>query len=94
MSIKQNVESVLVAASELAEHREARGQWVRETAAKWREAQRQMDERCTEAVDRLSEEEFERLFDAEEAKVDVFRAALKLAAERDLWPKHLYFSRI
>jgi hypothetical protein len=72
----------------------ARTVWVRETVAAMREAQRQMDDRCTEAVGRLSEEEFERLCDEEQAKVDAFRAPLKAAAEHDLWPRELYFGCI
>jgi hypothetical protein len=53
-----------------------------------------MDERCDAAVTQLSEEEFERLCDEEEAKVDAFRAPLKQAAERDEWPGHLYWGGI
>jgi hypothetical protein len=72
----------------------ARAAWVRETEAAWRAAQRRMDERCCEAVELLSEEAFERLCDAEQAKVDAFRVPLKDAAERDRWPRHLYFGCI
>jgi hypothetical protein len=53
-----------------------------------------MDERCDEAVTRLSEVEFERLCDEEEAKVDAFRAPLKAVAERDVWPRDLHRHRI
>jgi hypothetical protein len=45
----------------------------------------------TEAVDRLSEEAFERLFQAEEAKVDAIRAQIDAVIERDLWPPELYW---
>jgi hypothetical protein len=72
----------------------ARAAWVRETEAAWAEAQRAMTERCCEAVELLSEEAFERLCDAEQAKVDSFRVPLKDAAERDRWPRHLYFGCI
>lgn len=89
---KAHIQALLAAAAAPAERRAARAAWARETAAKLREAQRQMDERCDEAVDRLSEEEFERLCDAEEAKVEAFRKPLKDAAERDLWPRALYWS--
>jgi hypothetical protein len=91
MSRHEKVEALLAGAARLAQHREARAAWVIATDAAWREAQRRMDERCDAAVDRVSEEEFERLCDKEEARVDVFRAPMKLAAEKDLWPKELYF---
>lgn len=48
----------------------------------------------TEAVTRVSGPDFDRLCDAEEAKVDVFRTPLKLAAEKDVWPRALYSSGI
>jgi hypothetical protein len=41
-----------------------------------------------------AESGFQRLCDEEEAKVDAFRAPLKAAAERDVWPKHLHWSVI
>ena len=72
----------------------ARAAWVKETCAAWREAQRRMDERCCAAVERLDCQAFERLCDEEEAKVDLFRKPLKDAAERDLWPPHLYWGNI
>ena len=52
----------------------ARVAWVKAMMDKWAEAQRAMDERCGAAVERLSEEEFNRLFEAEQAKVDAIRA--------------------
>ena len=90
MTAKHTLHALLAGAARVAQYREARAAWVIATAAAWREAQRRMDERCGAAVDRVSEEEFERLCDEEEAKVDVFRAPMKLAAEKDLWPKELY----
>ena len=72
----------------------ARSAWVEETVAKWRAAQRAMDRRCQAAVSRMSEEEFERLCDEEEKKVEAFRGPLKEAAERDVWPRHLYFGGV
>ena len=90
--IDPTIKALLAAAGAPAERRAARGVWVRETAAKWRAAQRAMDERCDEAVGRISEEEFDQLCDAEETKVDAFRKPLKDAAERDLWPRELYWS--
>ena len=88
------IRKLLAAAREPAERRAARAAWVKETAAAWREAQRHMDDFLTEAVERLGEEEFERLCDEEQAKVDAFRAPLKLAGEKDIWPKQLHFSGI
>jgi hypothetical protein len=58
------------------------------------EAQRARDERCGEAVDRLSEEEFERLCDEEQAKVDAIRAQLDAVIDEDRWPRDLYFGGI
>jgi hypothetical protein len=94
MSAENIISSLLAEAARPAARKEARATWVRETAAKWREAQRQMDQRCDAAVGRLSEEAFERLCDEEEAKVDAFRAPLKAAAERDMWPKELYWGGV
>jgi hypothetical protein len=91
---EHTIRVLLAGASRLAGHREARAAWVKATAAAWREAQRQMDERCDAAVTRLSEEEFERLCDEEEAKVDAFRAPLRAVAERDVWPREMLFGGI
>ena len=93
-STHDRVLALIAAAREPADRKAARAAWAKATAAAWREAQRQMDERCSEAVDRLSEEEFERLCDEEEAKVDAFRAPLKAVAERDVWPREMYFGGI
>jgi hypothetical protein len=72
----------------------ARTAWVRETTAALREAQREMDERCTEAVERLDEDDFERLLEAEQAKVDAIMAQLRAAADKDLWPRELYWGDV
>jgi hypothetical protein len=88
------VRNLLSAASESAGRREARAAWARQTAAALREAQREMDERLMEAVVHLSEEEFNRLFEEEQAKVDLFLNPLRAAAERDLWPREMYFKCI
>ena len=45
-------------------------------------------------LERLDEEEFERLFDEEEAKVEAIRAQLDAVIERDEWPRELYFGEI
>jgi|tagenome__1003787_1003787.scaffolds.fasta_scaffold19516200_1 hypothetical protein len=94
MTIKHTIRALLAAARQPADRKAARGAWVRETVAALRQAQREMDARCDEAAERLSEEEFERLYDEEEAKVDAFRAPLQAAAERDVWPRELYFGGI
>ena len=94
MNRKDPVQALLASAGQLAECKTKRAAWVRETAAAWRKAQREMDDRCGEAVERLSEEEFERLCDEEEAKIDAFRGPLKAAVERDLWPRKLYWGGI
>jgi hypothetical protein len=88
------VQRLLALASEEAGRRTARDAWVRDTAAALRQAQRQMDERCEAAVTELSEEAFKRLFDEEQAKVEAFLLPLRAAAERDVWPRELYFGCI
>jgi hypothetical protein len=72
----------------------ARVAWFRETSDAWLKAQHEMDDRCTAAVDRVSAEEFNRLFEAEEAKVAAIRAVIDAAIEHDKWPKALYFGGI
>ncbi|MEP6982987.1 MAG: hypothetical protein ABI853_05005 [Sphingomicrobium sp.] len=94
MSAKKTIRDLLATAAQPADRREARIAWVEEMLAKWWEAQREMGDRCTQAVERLSEEAFERLCDAEQAKVDAIMKAVKDAAERDLWPKAQYFGGI
>jgi hypothetical protein len=94
MSSKDTIHALLAAASQSAEMRDARGRWARRSVAALRAAQTEMDERCSDAVDRLNEEEFERLCDEEQAKVDAFLKPLKDAAERHLWPRELYFGCI
>jgi hypothetical protein len=71
---------------------EARTAWVKETAAAWREAQRAMDDRCTEAAGWMDEAALHRLCEAEQAKVDAIRAPLQAAADDDKWPRGLYWS--
>ena len=86
------VRALIAAASEIADRRAARVEWVRATMAACREAQRAMDERCREAVFQLSEEAFEALCDEEQAKIDAILAPLIAVKERDLWPRELYWS--
>jgi hypothetical protein len=89
---KKVIEALLEGAGQLAECKAKRTAWVRETGAALRAAQRAMDERCMAVADRLSDEEFERLVDEEQAKVDRFLGPLRAAADRDMWPRHLYWS--
>jgi hypothetical protein len=65
---------------------------VRGAVAELREAQRQMDERCDAAVDRVSEDEFNRIFDEEQAKVCAILDQLHAVRDHDRWPPHLYWS--
>jgi uncharacterized protein (DUF924 family) len=94
MSSKATIQALLADAGRSAERREKRAQWARETSAKWREAHRQMDERCSKAVERLSEEEFERLCEAEQAKVDAIMAQLRAVIDKDQWPRELYWGDV
>ena len=94
MSRKNGIRSLLAAAAWLAETRERRAAWARETAAAWRDAHRAMDDYLTAMVGKVSEEEFERLCDAEMAKVDAMLAQLRAAADEDKWPRELYFGGI
>jgi hypothetical protein len=100
MSDNSKIQKLLAVHLELAEdspelaRKTARVAWVRETTGALREAQREMDDCCTEACERLSEKAFDRLFEAEEAKVEAIYAQLRAVADHDRWPRHLYFSRI
>ena len=94
MSPANRIEALLADASAMARAREARALWVKDTCARWREAHARMDKRLGAAAGRLDEQEFERLCDEEVAKVDALLAPLRLAAERDVWPRVLYRSGI
>jgi hypothetical protein len=72
----------------------ARFEWALTLIDQWYQAMCHRDEVCTEAVTRLSEEEFERFAEAEEAKVEAIRAQIDAAIERDEWPRELYFGGI
>ena len=76
MSAETTIRALLADCGREAERKSARIAWAKATAAEWHEAMTQRDERCTEAVERLSEEEFERLFETEQAKVDAIYAQL------------------
>jgi hypothetical protein len=94
MSKEDSIRKLLASAGRVAECKAARMAWARETAAALRKAQREMDDRCEEAVDRLSEEAFERLCDEEQAKVDALLLPLRAAADHDKWPRELHFGGI
>jgi hypothetical protein len=47
--------------------------------------------RCSAAVDRVSEEEFNRIFDEEQAKVSAILDQFAAIRERDEWPPEIYF---
>lgn len=78
----------------------ARVAWVKETMAKWRDAQ----ERCDAAWDRLiapyahlDDEALEALDlpePPEEAEVNAIYAQLRAVIDRDEWPRDLYFGGI
>jgi len=53
-----------------------------------------MDDRLTAIVGEVSEEEFERLCDEEQAKVDAIRAEIEEVTKHDRWPRVLYFGGI
>ena len=94
MPDNRTIHALLAAPSQLAECKAKRIAWVRDTFAALREAQREMDKRCGEAASRMTDEEFDILFDEEQAKVDAFLEPLRDAAERDVWPRHLYVGGI
>jgi hypothetical protein len=89
--MNDQIRNLLAGASEIADRRDQRAAWVRKTGAACRRAMREMDERLGEAVDRVSEADFNRLWDEEQAKVDALRQQLEDAAFRDLWPRELYW---
>jgi hypothetical protein len=88
--MKKTIKTLLAEAGKLARLKQARAAWAVETGNRLLAAQFAMDERLCAAVDQLSEEEFERLFEKEQAKIDAIRKPLNLAADKDLWPRELY----
>jgi hypothetical protein len=94
MEHEDGVQALIARAGKLAECKAKRADWARETAAACRAAQRAMDDRCGAAVTRMSEEAFHRLLDEEQAKVDALYGPLRAAAERDRWPRELYWGGI
>jgi heme oxygenase len=90
MASSERLKKLFASTASVAACREARMAWTRETAAALREAQREMNDRLDAVVMRVSEEEFNRLFDEEQAKVDAFLKPMRAAAEQDKWPRHLH----
>ncbi|MDQ3246935.1 MAG: hypothetical protein M3Q52_08630 [Pseudomonadota bacterium] len=78
----------------LNERKLARFAWIQKSTAQWREALRQMDDRCMEAISKLDEEAFDRLFEAEQAKVAAIRAQLQAVVDEGRWPPELHFNAI
>ena len=91
MSAQETIRKLLASAAEPAERKAARIAWVKDTTAKWREAMRERDERCTEAVEHLDEADFNRLFEAKQVKVEAIRAELRAVADHDRWPREMHF---
>ena len=92
--MNDNVKNLLAAASETADRRDQRVAWARQAAVDWHKAQRAMDDFLTGIVLKVSEEEFNRLFDQEQAKVDAIRKPMDDVAERGLWPRELYWGGV
>lgn len=88
--MKHKVKALLAGASAVADCKAARVAWVKATTAAWGEAQERMDERLTAAVEKVSTEEFDRMFEEEDAKVELHRGPVKLAWDRDVWPRELH----
>jgi hypothetical protein len=50
--------------------------------------------RCCAAVDRVSEAEFNRIFDEEQAKVSAILDQFAAIRQRDEWPPEIYFGGV
>lgn len=87
---KHTLRTLIADALRTADCRDARAAWARETSAAWLAAHRELDEFLTQAVSRLSEAEFERLCQAEFAKVDAMMAELRAALDENKWPRECY----
>jgi hypothetical protein len=91
MTPERTIRSLLDTALQPARRKARRRAWAMKTYAAWCEAMREMDDKCMAAVGRLTEEEFNRLCDEEQAKVDALRALLEDVIERDRWPREMHF---
>jgi hypothetical protein len=88
------IAALLAEARKIPDRRAARAAWARQAGAAWLKAHHEMDEFLTAAVERMGKAEFERLCDAEFAKVDAMMAELRAAIDEDKWPKSLYFAGV
>jgi len=88
--MKRAIRRLIADALRPAQCRDARAAWVRRTGAMWLELHHVLDEFLAEAVERMSEEEFERLCDAEFATVDAIMAQLRAAVDEDKWPREMH----
>lgn len=90
MNNNDKVKALLASAASIPECVAARVAWINRTTEAWSEAQRRMDDRLGEAVDRVTAQEFDRMFDEEQAKVDVLREPMMRAHRKDQWPRALH----
>jgi hypothetical protein len=72
----------------------ARVAWMKGSVAALAEAQRHMDERCSAAVDRVPEAEFNRIFDEEQAKVEAILNQLNAVCDLVEWPPEIDFGGV
>ena len=91
MPHKHTIRALIAAARQMADRRAARAAWAKATAARLREVMQEVDERCDEAAEWMTAEQFELFCHAELAKVDAISALLRAAIDHDRWPRELYF---
>ena len=91
---KTTIAALLAEARLTPDRRAARAAWARRASAAWLKAHHETDEFLTAAVGRMGKAEFERLCDAEFARVDAMMAELRAAVDEDKWPKALYFAGV
>ena len=76
-------------------HKAERFRWLHETTAAWLDASRRCDAVWMELVRDIPEElidEVEIADPPEQAEVDALWAQLDDVVQKDLWPRHLYWS--
>lgn len=88
--------AALLGAGEPADpHKAERFRWLHETTAAWLDASRRCDAVWMELVRDIPEElidEVEIADPPEQAEVDALWAQLDDVVQKDLWPRHLYWS--
>ena len=72
----------------------ARVGWIKETMAALRAAHAAMMDRFDSVPDDVGDEEFTRICNEEQAKVDAILHQLHAVRDRDEWPAHLYFGGV